>query len=229
MGCHDAGRDFLGGKMDYYSSYKKVNTPRTADPDILKRINTLKDEHDISPNALSFLSSLLVGYKKYGGITEKQYDAFCEIEKSYLHANSDLDATWFENYDDTKREITKVCALYYCDNPPYYGDLAYRALYDKHFIPSEKQYKALTQNKYAQKVLESHFAKSKFKINDYVSLRKNSPCDIQNNKNIFIIIQVAPEPITTAAKNTKKYKILPLDNTTTYNVEERWLKFAIKK
>ena len=102
--------------MDYYSSYKKVNTPRTADPDILKRINKLKDEYDISPNALSFLSSLLVGYKKYGGITKKQYDAFCEIEKNYLHANSDLDATWFENYDDLKRETTKICALYYCAN-----------------------------------------------------------------------------------------------------------------
>tara|TARA_R110000824_G_scaffold374299_2_gene564801 strand:+ start:682 stop:1329 length:648 start_codon:yes stop_codon:yes gene_type:complete len=215
--------------MDYYSSYKKVNTPRTADPDTLQRINKLKDEYNVSPNALSFLSSLLVGYKKYGGITKKQYDAFCEIENNYLHANSDLDATWFENYDDMKRETTKICALYYCANPPYYGDLAYRALYDKDFIPSEKQYKTLTQNKYAQKVLESHFSKSKFKVNDYVSLRKNNPCDIPNNKNIFIVIQVASEPITTAAKNTKKYKILPLDTTTTYNVEERWLKFAIKK
>ena len=229
MGRHGARRKLVGGKMDYYSSYKKVNIPRTADPEVLRRITELKDGYNVSPNALSFLSSLLVGYKKYGGITKKQYDAFCEIENSYLHANSDLDATWFENYDDMKREMTKICALYYCANPPYYGDLAYRALYDKDFIPSERQYKALTQNKYAQKVLESHFSKSKFKVNDYVSLRKNNPCSIHNNKNVFIVIQVAPEPITTAAKNTKKYKILPLDNTTTYNVEERWLKFAIKK
>jgi hypothetical protein len=218
-----------GGKMDYYSSYKKVNTPRTADPDVLHRIIELKDEYNISPNALSFLSSLLVGYKKYGGITKKQYNAFCEIEKNYLYSNSELDATWFENYDDVKRETTKVCALYYCANPPYYGDLAYRALYDKDFIPSERQYGALTQNKYAQKVLESHFSTPKFKINDYVSLRKNNPCNIKNTKNVFIVIQVAPEPITTAAKSTKKYKILPIDSIATHNVEERWLKFAIKK
>ena len=215
--------------MDYYSSYKKVTTPRINDPDILKRINKLKDEYDISPNAFSFLSSLLVGCKKYGGITNKQYKAFCEIESSYLHANSDLDVIWYASYDDTKREKTKICALYYCANPPYYGDLAYRALYDKDFTPSEKQYKALTQNKYAQKVLESHFSKSKFNVNDYVSLRKSNPYNIKNNKNIFIIIQVAPEPITTAAKNTKKYKILPIDDTTTHIVEERWLKFSIKK
>lgn len=229
MGCCRHGRKLTGGKMDYYSSYKKVNNPRTADPDVLKRINTLKDKYNISPNAFSFLSSLLIGYKKYGGITNKQYVAFCEIEKNYLRKQHEVDVTWFEKYDDTKREITKICALYYCDNPPYYGDLAYRVLYDKDFIPSETQYTSLTQNKYAQKVLESHFLKPKFKVNDYVSLRKNNPCDIKNDKNVFIVIQIGPEPITTAAKNTKKYKLLPIDDTTTYIVEERWLKFLIKK
>jgi hypothetical protein len=229
LGQHNTGRGFLGGKMDYYSSYKKVDTPRAADPDILKRIIALKDEHDISPNACSFLSSLLVGYKKYGGITNKQYSAFCEIENNYLRTQDEIDVTWFDKYDDTKREIMNICALYYCENPPYYGDLAYRVLYDKDFIPSEKQYASLTQNKYAQKVLESHFSKTKFKVNDYVSLRKNNPCNIKNDKNIFIVIQIGPEPITTAAKNTKKYKILPIDDTTTHIVEERWLKFSIKK
>ena len=43
------------------------------------------------------------------------------------------------------------------------------------------------------------------------------------------IIQTAPEPITTAAKGTKKYKILPLDSKNTYIVEERWLKYSNKK
>ena len=215
--------------MDYYSSYKKVNTPRTADPTVLKRILTLKNEYDISPNALSFLSSLVAGYKKYGGITRKQHDAFCEIEESYLHKQHSVDTTWVEKYDDTKKEVMKICALYYCANPPYYGDLAHRALYDKGFIPSEKQYKSLTQNKYAQTVLESHFSEPKFKVNDYVSLRKGYLNNLHEGKNIFIVIQVAPEPITTAAKNTKTYKILPIDDTTTYIMEERWLKFAIKK
>jgi hypothetical protein len=133
-----------------------------------------------------------------------------------------------QQYNDVHREIANICALYYCANPPYYGDLAYRVLYDKNFIPSEKQYNALTQNKYATKVLESHYAEPKYKVNDYVSLRKNNPCGINEKLNMFVILQVAPEPITTAAKSTKKYKILPLDNTTTYVVEERWLKYLNK-
>ena len=69
----------------------------------------------------------------------------------------------------------------------------------------------------------------KYKVNDYVSLRKNNPTRIRENTNLFVVVQVSPEPVTTAAKGTKKYKILPLDNKETYVVEERWLKNANKK
>ena len=102
-------------------------------------------------------------------------------------------------------------------------------LYDSNFIPTEKQYRSLTENKYSLKVLESHYAAPKYKINDYVSLRKNNPTRIRENTNLFVVVQVAPEPVTTAAKGTKKYKILPLDNKETYIIEERWLKKANKK
>jgi len=213
--------------MEYYSSYKQSFTPRNADPEILSRITKLKDGHDISPNVFSFLSSLIVGYKKYGGITKKQYEAFCDIEANYLHNKTETNTKWYQTYDEHKAETMKICALYYCANPPYYGDLAYRVLYDKNFVPTEKQFDSLTQNKYALKVLESHYAEPKYAVNDYVSLRKNSPYKINNN-NIFIIIEIAPEPITTAAKGTKKYKILPLDDVEIHVVEERWLKYAPK-
>ena len=214
--------------MDYYSSYKKTPVPRISDEKILKRILALKQNSSISPNVFSFVSSLAAGFKKYGGVTQKQYEAFCEIEESYLHAEKRT-SEWAQQYNDKHREIAHICALYYCDNPPYYGDLSYRLLYDKNFIPTEKQYKSLTENKYSLKVLESHYATSKYKVNDYVSLRKNNPTRIRENTNLFVVVQVAPEPVTTAAKGTKKYKILPLDNKETYIVEERWLKNANKK
>jgi len=70
--------------MDYYSSYKKIAVPRLSNPELLERINTLRTKSEISPNAFSFLSSLAAGFKKYGGVTQKQYDAFVDIEKSYL-------------------------------------------------------------------------------------------------------------------------------------------------
>ena len=208
--------------MDYYSSYKKTPVPRISDDKILERILALKKNSSISPNVFSFVSSLAAGFKKYGGVTQKQYEAFCEIEGSYLH-NESKHSEWALQYNDKHREIAHICALY------YYGDLSYRLLYDSNFIPTEKQYKSLTENKYSLKVLESHYAVPKYKVNDYVSLRKNNPTRIRENTNLFVVVQVSPEPVTTAAKGTKKYKILPLDNKETYVVEERWLKNANKK
>jgi hypothetical protein len=46
---------------------------------------------------------------------------------------------------------------------------------------------------------------------------------------IFAVLQVAPEAVSTAAKGTKKYKILPMNSVETYIVEERWLKKATKR
>ena len=50
--------------------------PSISDPKILKRIMVLRGKSEISPNAFSFLSSLAAGFKKYGGVTQKQYEAF---------------------------------------------------------------------------------------------------------------------------------------------------------
>jgi len=212
--------------MGYYSSYLTKDSKRNADPEVLKRINALKNEHNISPNVSSFLSSLIVGFKKYGGITFRQYDAFYKIEQSYLNKIAASSPQWQEQYDVPKQERAKVCALYYISNPPYYGDLAYRILNNDNFIPTEYQYRTFTENKYAKKVLTSFYSKPQFKINDYVSLRKTNPYDIKNDANIYIVIQIAPEPISTAAKNTKKYKILPINGKKTEIIEERWLKLA---
>ena len=178
--------------MDYYSSYKKTPVPRISDDKILERILALKKNSSISPNVFSFVSSLAAGFKKYGGVTQKQYEAFCEIEESYLH-NESKHSEWALQYNDKHREIAHICALYYCDNPPYYGDLSYRLLYDSNFIPTEKQYKSLTENKYSLKVLESHYAVPKYKVNDYVSLRKNNPTRIRENTNLFVVVQVTPD------------------------------------
>ena len=93
MGCYDVGRGRIGEKMDYYSSYKKTPVPRISDDKILERILALKKNSNISPNVFSFISSLAAGFKKYGGVTRKQYEAFCEIEESYLHNESLLIVT----------------------------------------------------------------------------------------------------------------------------------------
>ena len=55
---------------------------------------------------------------------------------------------WEAAWDNEKKEKAKVVAEYYIANPPYFSQVANKILNDPNFIPPEKQYKKMTENKY---------------------------------------------------------------------------------
>ena len=218
-------------KNEYYSIYEKKLTLRNNYDNFLNRTRRLRDKADLSSNVLSFVRSLALSYKRNDGITEKQYQAFMKVEQDYFDSIIESrDPNWVENYDAEKREKARVIAEYYVQNPPWYGDVSHKILTIDDFIPPEPQYKKMVENAYSEKVLSSHYAEPRFQVGDYVSLRRNHKSGIGNNDNsVFAVLQVAPEAVSTAAKGTKKYKILPMNSVETYIVEERWLKKATKR
>jgi len=218
-------------KNEYYSIYEKKLTLRNTYDNFLNRTRRLRDKADLSSNVLSFIRSLALSYKRNDGITEKQYQAFAKVEQDYFDSIiASRDPNWVENYDAEKREKARIIAEYYVQNPPWYGDVSHKILTIDDFIPPEPQYKKMVENAYSEKVLASHYAEPRFQVGDYVSLRRNHKSGIGNNDNsVFAVLQVAPEAVSTAAKGTKKYKILPMNSVETYIVEERWLKKATKR
>lgn len=218
-------------KNEYYSIYEKKLTLRNNYDNFLNRTRRLRDKADLSSNVLSFIRSLALSYKRNDGITEKQYQAFMKVEQDYFDSIIESrDPNWVENYDAEKREKARIVAEYYVQNPPWYGDVSHKILTIDDFIPPEPQYKKMIENNYSEKVLASHYSEPKFKVGDYVSLRKQHKSGIERmDDGIFAVLQVAPEAVSTAAKGTKKYKILPMNSVETYIVEERWLKKATKR
>jgi len=218
-------------KNEYYSIYEKKLTLRNNYDNFLNRTRRLRDKADLSSNVLSFIRSLALSYKRNDGITEKQYQAFMKVEQDYFDSIIESrDPNWVENYDAEKREKAKIIAEYYVQNPPWYGDVSHKILTIDDFIPPEPQYNKMIENSYSEKVLASHYSEPKFQVGDYVSLRKQHKSGIERmDDGIFAVLQVAPEPVSTAAKGTKKYKILPMNSVETYIVEERWLKKATKR
>jgi len=218
-------------KNEYYSIYEKKLTLRNNYDNFLNRTRRLRDKADLSSNVLSFVRSLALSYKRNDGITEKQYQAFMKVEQDYFDSIIESrDPNWVENYDAEKREKAKIIAEYYVQNPPWYGDVSHKILTIDDFIPPEPQYNKMIENSYSEKVLASHYSEPKFKVGDYVSLRKQHKSGIERmDDGIFAVLQVAPEAVSTAAKGTKKYKILPMNSVETYIVEERWLKKATKR
>jgi len=218
-------------KNEYYSIYEKKLTLRNTYDNFLNRTRRLRDKADLSSNVLSFIRSLALSYKRNDGITEKQYQAFAKVEQDYFDSIiASRDPNWVENYDAEKREKARIIAEYYVQNPPWYGDVSHKILTIDDFIPPEPQYKKMIENSYSEKVLASHYSEPRFQVGDYVSLRKQHKSGIEKmDDSIFAVLQVAPEAVSTAAKGTKKYKILPMNSVETYIVEERWLKKATKR
>ena len=99
-------------------------------------------------------------------------------------------------------------------------------LHEKEFVPTKKQFIALTQNRYAKKIIDSHYKKPDYTEGSYVRLRKTTDSELlrEVGAGACIVIKANAAPIIHARKGAKKYKILPFDSFRMYTVEERDLK-----
>ena len=91
------------------------------------------------------------------------------------YSENECHQEWLNSYDDEKRENVRICALYYAQPGTIKPslelvNLAFRALRISSFIPTEKEYKKLCENKYAKKILNISRSKHKFKPAQIVEL-----------------------------------------------------------
>ena len=104
------------------------------------------------------------------------------------------------------------------------------------------EYNKLCKNKYALKVLASYDAPEKFAVGDMVQIRANNRVDIANTdqktgatprgawstfrlaNKTCMVLEVNALPITRAAKNSRVYKVLIIDETSPIYAHESDLK-----
>ena len=172
------------------------------------------------------MESIYEQYNKNESLTEAQLNAVNKIEKKYSEQTIMDYEKWQTQYDNEKKEIAKICALYYKNNPPYFKELAEKILKHPDFIPTEKQFNSMCKNKFTQKVIKETKAEPKFAAGQLVQGRKNAPIKIRNS--YFSIIEIGASPVVSAAKGAKMYTLLPLGRTQVVDCEERFLKKAQK-
>ena len=225
-GSQHANRN--SGTRGYYARRPKVAKPaHLTDPALLDRINALAVNEAADDWTRNFCTSIAEGFKKYKGLTQKQFDIFVKQEHRATPEFAQARDDWRASYDESKRNIARVCAEYYKANPPYFGDLVAKVLTDPEFIPTPRQYKAMCENKYAKKVLKSAASAPTFAVGQIVELRASAA----GFKRHFplgkgAIIEIGAAPIKSAAKGSKVYKILPLGSAETVEIEERHIKKA---
>ena len=142
--------------MGYYGRrYFAKKQPRQDNPQLVSRIEkaAARGTSSLSDWERNFMGSLLDSAKKWGRLTAKQHEVFQRIEKktdpAHQKAVSDWRVTWLTNPE--MREALVFAANYYKANPPYYGEVADRILNDSSYIPSEKLYRKMVENKYVQR------------------------------------------------------------------------------
>jgi len=161
-----------------YSRPETVNTPAAkAMLDQMAKVQNLTDWER------KFVDSLAQSWVKYDSMTVSQYQTLQKLSSRYDEDAIARREAWNTSWSDANREIFTVMSHYYQANPPYFQDLANRCLEDTDYIPTEKAYRAMCENKYAQKVLDVDRAD--------------------------IVIE-HPEGVYNAANGAKRVKILPV-------------------
>ena len=191
-----------------------------------KTIKEILANPNISFQDRGFVKSLGSGLARFGRLSDKQAYALGRVAERYSAAGIAKRSEWASNYDAEKKKIAKIVAEYYYAGGVYYYDLADKILNDEGFIPTEKQFKAFTENKYAAKVVAAAFAPAKYSVNTLVEGRASCGRHLRGKK--AFILKVDAGPIVSAAKGVKRYLVLPIGEAVPVLVEEREIK-VVKK
>jgi hypothetical protein len=203
--------------------------------DVLERINLLIGKDKLGEWDTNFLHSLKTQVEKRGSLSEKQIAVLSKVEARYTVEAVMARIRWEDDYDNEKREIARVCAEYYRPSG-YYRELSHRVLTEEDFIPTEKQWNAMCNNKYAMKVRDGAFGAALYPVGAMVKLRKSPPggglpLKLYSQKigtDLAVVIS-DNEPIVSSSRGNRRYKILFVGDSTPQLAEERDIKKLPKK
>jgi len=214
--------------------YSPENMARAAGENagMIARLSDLAARLQAASWAGEFVKSLTDQVKTGRSLSPRQLQILTKIESENSAEAVAASRAFAANYAanaDGMRDKALIVARYY-EHTGYFGNLVKSLAEDSEHVPSEKQYRKMVENKYAQKVLECHYSAPKYAVGSFVALRSsagwterqgtgNKPC---------VVIQTNAAPITSAAKGGKKYKVLPIGAAKPVIVEERHIKVARK-
>tara|TARA_Y100000593_G_scaffold91248_1_gene179555 strand:- start:722 stop:1363 length:642 start_codon:yes stop_codon:yes gene_type:complete len=190
-----------------------------------------------------FVESVNGQYQKgKESLSKKQLEWLQKFLDKYTDEYVEEEKAWRENFKQDKKMQTdfRLCVNYYY-RTGYYKNIVtrYRNVDLAIEVPTPTEYKKLTNNKYAQKILTSFYSEPKYAVGSYIALRANSKGvhgtlitrsgvrlnsrETEPAHNCFLVIANDGDPIN-AAKGTKRYKIMHLGKNVVLHVEEREIK-----
>ena len=232
-----AGRAKWVATLEERYSPEKLLAATKKHSAMLARLNAISSRCEASSWAAGFVESLTSQVKGDRRLSERQLQILKKIEAEHDDAAMAERQKWVESYknDPTLRADAIVVANYYLTTG-YFRDTAKLVTEDESFIPTFSQYNKMVKNKYAQKVLASHNSPAKYPAGSLVTFRANAPSGARYldgsylKRNVtLMVIETDAAPVTSAARGTKVYKLLPVGKASTLMVEERFIMKARPK
>ena len=220
--------------MGYYHGhrYLRTRTKRQDNPELISRIEqtAARGISGLTDWERNFLGSLLDAAKKWGRLTAKQHDVLQRIEKKLDPEVQAARQSWNEAWNEDKRDAALFAANYYKANPPYYSDAAERILTDENYIPSEKLFRKMVENKYVQRAIDHANSTPLYEVGSLVTVRNNRNIGgtVYRLRGQDVLVLDVQQSVTSATKGARQYTVLPIGAAHPVVTEERWLKRAKK-
>jgi hypothetical protein len=150
---------------------KRQRTERLEVPNGAARFEALMAKK-LSDKDRSFAESLQRQFMDGGKLSPKQIECIDSMERRYSPEAQLKRERWVQSYKEHFRPTALICANYYVTTM-YFRDLSVKIATDENFVPTQKQYNALTQNKYAQKAIKAATEPPAFPVGSLCKVRAN--------------------------------------------------------
>jgi len=177
---------------------------------------------ELSERDRKFAESLKRQFEDGGKLSVKQVECLERMEERYSDEAIVARNEWEANYKANHRPLAQICAQYY-RTTTYFRDLATKVLLDEDFVPTEKQFNALTKNKYAKKAIAAAVEAPAFPVGSLCKVRANYNLVQRRDLHDQVGLVVANHPVGLYASSTI------LVNGEHVKLQDRCLKAAKKK
>jgi len=127
----------------------------------------------LSDGDLRFVESLHKQWQDQGKLSPKQVEILGKKEEAYSEEAIAARNSWRNDYRSKHRDVALICARYY-RNTQYFRDLASNILLDEDFVPTQRQFQAMTKNKFAKKAIVAATEPPLFPVGSLVKIRGNA-------------------------------------------------------
>ena len=188
-----------------------------------RRIDKLMNEADLNTSEKSFLNSLKHFIRAKGRLSSKQWSAFQKVEYRNSPAFLQDKKAWIDSWNADKARKARIAAEYYSHNKPWYQDLSEAILADKEYIPSERDYRKLVENKYVQNVFKMLEADPLYPVGSLVKIRSIPTVPRKLRDRVALVVS-NNGVIKSATRGSRPYRVLPFGYSNTIEVSESRLK-----